>query len=84
MSDIQTINAALEIVKLENQRFRVPGGYIQPIGFALRHPEFGYLGFKHKPNEPYIPIGGKIAFKAVLDAGGFLGFDDCIWIQPIK
>ncbi|MBD7970329.1 hypothetical protein [Paenibacillus gallinarum] len=77
------INAALEIKKLDHQRFNVPGGYIQPNGYALKHPEYGYLGFKDR-HLPYNPIGGKQALKEIVEAGGFTDFDDVIWLKPIK
>lgn len=83
MHDVDSINKALEIVELGGQRFQVPGGYIQPTGYALKHPKLGFLGFKDKPGTPYIPVGGRTALKAVLDAGGFINFNDCVWIQEI-
>lgn len=80
---IQRINAALQIVKLENQRFTVPGGYIQPTGYALKHPEYGYLAFKDSKG-PYRPIGGKSALEEILKKGGFLHFADMVWLNPMN
>lgn len=80
---IKEINAALEIKKLDHQRFNVPGGYIQPNGYAFKHPEYGYLGFKDR-HLPYNPIGGKKALKEIVEAGGFIDFNDVIWLKPIK
>lgn len=79
----ETINAALEIVKLEHQRFSVPGGYVQPTGHAFKHPQYGYLGFKDGKG-PYNPIGGKKALEEILASGGFIHFEDMVWLQPIN
>jgi hypothetical protein len=76
------INAALEIVKLDHQRFTVPGGYIQPTGYAFKHPEYGYLGFKDRYG-PYNPIGKKKALEDIIRSGGFLHFEDMVWSHPM-
>ncbi|MEK4108632.1 MULTISPECIES: 3-isopropylmalate dehydratase [unclassified Paenibacillus] len=77
------INDALEIVKLGTQKFKVSGGYIMPRGYAFKHPKLGYLAFCHSPNCPYNPIGGQNALKEILDAGGFTGFEDIVWLQDM-
>lgn len=51
------INNRLEIVRVENQRFKTLGGYFKPEGFAFLHPKLGYFSFKG--DIPYMPKGGK-------------------------
>lgn len=83
-ADVEAINNQLEIVQLNGQRFEVEQGYCVPTGFTFRHPEKGYLGFKDKPGIPYRPLGGQAALKEILEAGGFLSFEDCMWIQEMS
>ncbi|WP_256719742.1 3-isopropylmalate dehydratase [Paenibacillus glucanolyticus] len=80
---IQAVNAALEIVKLEFQRFTVPGGYIKPTGYAFKHPEYGYLAFNDTTG-PYNPCGGKNALEEIMATGGFIHFDDMVWLSPMQ
>jgi len=77
------INAGLKIVKLDGRKmFPTTNGYYSPEGFALYHSELGYYSFKG--DCPYTPIGGKKALKAILDGGGFLDFDNCVWLKEMK
>ncbi|MWV44948.1 hypothetical protein GRF59_15100 [Paenibacillus sp. HJL G12] len=76
--ETKAINAALKIVKLSNQKFIVPGGYIIPKGYTLYHPTFGYFGFKGD-GKPYTPAGGKKALQSILTEGGLLDFTDSVW-----
>lgn len=80
--NIQEINSKLKIVKLGSQKFQTEGGYYKPEGHAIYHPELGYFSFD--TDYPYIPAGGRKALKSILDAGGFLNFDECRWLQPIN
>lgn len=80
--NITKINSELKIVKLGTQRFKTEGGYYQPEGYALKHPELGYFSFE--ADHPYNPIGGRKALKSILDAGGFLNFDESRWLQEMK
>ncbi|PAD72878.1 hypothetical protein CHH67_21200 [Paenibacillus campinasensis] len=75
------MNEKLEIVKLGSQRFKTAGGYYQPEGYALRHPELGFLAFEG--DVPYIPVGGRQALQEILDAGGLVSTDGCKWIQAM-
>ncbi|WP_088834408.1 MULTISPECIES: hypothetical protein [Paenibacillus] len=79
----EEINQQLQIVRLGEQKFRVPEGYAIPQGYAFCHPQLGYLGFKDKPNLPYTPVGGKQALESIMAEGGFLNFDNCIWVKPM-
>lgn len=80
---IKAINKALEIVKLGTQRFIVNGGYIMPTGYAFKHPTLGYLGFKDRPDCPYIPLGGQNALKEIQASGGFTSLEGIIWLQEM-
>lgn len=77
----EQINKALQIVKLKGQTFIVPGGFVRPTGYALHHPERGFLSFKGDSYSPYTPIGGRKALRSIMDAGGLLNFDDVMWLQ---
>lgn len=77
------INAGLQIVKLGEIKFKAPGGYYKPTGYALRHPELGYFAFSGE-DTPYTPKGGRKALKQILAAGGMLNFDTCTWLQELK
>jgi len=79
-TSIQQINQELQIVKLNNDVFRVKGGYIRPIGYAFYHPVRGFLAFACDGGRPYAPIGGRNALKSILDAGGFESFDGLCWL----
>ena len=79
----QQINSQLVLVKLNGQKFPTVDGYYKPTGYALKHPELGYFAFEGY-DYPYTPVGGRKALKAILDAGGFLSFDDSKWLQPIN
>lgn len=80
--DTQHINIELKIVKLGTQKFKSIDGYYQPKGFALKHPELGYLSFDKE--YPYSPKGGKKAIQNIIDAGGFLNFDNCTWLHEMN
>lgn len=75
------INKRLKIVKVENQKFKTIGGYFKPEGYTLLHPELGYFSFKG--DVPYMPKGGKQVLQDIMDAGGFLNFDNCVWLKPM-
>lgn len=73
------INSQLEIVRLKDKRFRIPGGYCIVSGYALRHPELGYVSFNGET--PYMPP--KSALRAILDAGGFLTYEGMSWVREM-
>ena len=72
------VNSKLQIVKMSNQKFAVPGGYMMLKGYALYHPVFGFFGFKGD-NKPYTPAGGKKTLQSILNEGGLLDFTDSEW-----
>ncbi len=79
------INSALQIVKLNGQRFATTEGYYQPKGYCFKHPKLGYFSFVDDNKDyPYIPAGGKKALQEILDLGGLLDFDDCKWLKEMK
>lgn len=81
-SEIITLNNELKIVRLKGvTRFKHPLGYTAPWGYCLKHPEKGYFAFAGN-TEPYIPCGGRKALVSILEQGGFLDFDNIIWLQP--
>lgn len=81
---MMNLNTGLKIVKLKDTRFEMASklGYYKANGFALHHPELGYLSFDGEV--PYIPRGGKPALQSILDAGGFVGFDGIHWVHEME
>ncbi|MBB6731897.1 3-isopropylmalate dehydratase [Cohnella zeiphila] len=68
----------MEIVKLNGTlAFQVRGGYIKPTGYALKMADGSFVGFAQDAG-PYIPIGGRKALQAIVDAGGFTSFDGMV------
>lgn len=82
------INSALKVVKLDRQKFKVSCGYVIKRGFALHHPSLGYFCFNDKDKDghilPYTPMGGKKVLCEILDEGGFLHFDNCVWVKEME
>ena len=79
-----TINNSLEIVRLNgNVKFKAPLGYTLPCGYCFKHPEKGYFAFAGD-TIPYIPCGGKKALLSIIESGGFLNFDNSVWLQPLN
>lgn len=79
--DIQEINSQLQIVKLDNARFRHQQGYVVVSGYTFKHPELGYVAFDCDNGKPYIPIGGRLALESILEQGGFVSFDRMSFVQ---
>lgn len=77
------INRDLETVALTGQVFQIEGGCIKPSGYAMYHPERGFLSFAFDKGRHYSPAGGRKALQEILDAGGFLNFDNIVWVQRI-
>ena len=78
------INSALTIVKLTGEiKFKHPLGYTTPCGYCFKHPEKGYFAFEGN-TYPYIPCGGRMALISIMEQGGFLDFNNAVWLQPIK
>ena len=79
-----TINNSLEIVRLNgNVKFKAPLGYTLPCGYCFKHLEKGYFAFAGDI-VPYIPRGGKKALLSIMESGGFLDFDNSVWLQPLN
>jgi hypothetical protein len=75
----------LKIIKLNRRPFKVPGGYVLCTGYALlENANDSYIAFKHDDGLPYIPCGGKKALQSILDAGGFVGFDNMTYVVPMN
>lgn len=78
------INSALKIVRLKGEvKFKHPLGYITPYGYCFKHSEKGYFAFEGDTS-PYIPCGGKKALVSIMEHGGFLDFDNAVWLQPLN
>ena len=78
------INNALEIVRLKgNLKFKHPLGYTLPCGYCFKHPEKGFFAFAGE-TEPYMPCGGRKALLSIMQSGGFLDFDNAVWLQPLN
>lgn len=78
------INNALEIVRLKgNLKFKHSLGYTLPYGYCFKHPEKGYFAFAGE-TEPYMPCGGRKVLLSIMQSGGFLNFDNTVWLQPLN
>jgi hypothetical protein len=84
MLNTQLVNAALQIVRMNNVKFQAVGGYYMPSGYSFHHAELGYLAFPDHKGVPYRPAGGKNALQSILDTGGFVSFEDIVWLQEMK
>ena len=70
-----TTNNALEVVRLKGElKFKHPLGYTRPSGYCFKHPVKGF----------YMPCGGKKALLSIIHSGGFLNFDNVVWLQPLN
>lgn len=77
------INSNLSIVRLNGKtKFKAPLGYYAPTGYCFKHPVKGYLAFADE-EVPYIPCGGKRALTSIMESGGFLDFDNAVWLQAM-
>ncbi|MGG1669990.1 3-isopropylmalate dehydratase [Paenibacillus sp. NRS-1783] len=76
------INDQLQIVRLQNTKFQELNGIWLLDGYALHHPELGYVSFDGK--KPFQPGGGKATLQSVMDAGGFVSFEGMYWVKPIN
>lgn len=77
------INSALTIVRLKGEtKFKHPLGYTAPWGYCFKHPEKGYFAFEGETS-PYIPCGGRKSLVSIMEQGGFLNFDNAVWLQPL-
>ena len=72
----------MQIVKLNDVNFKIPGGYAICKGYALKSDK-GYVAFNHDNGMPYAPKGGKKALQSILDAGGFVSFDGMSFVNPM-
>lgn len=57
-------------------------------GWALYEEGKGYIAFSSDRDEygiliPYIPVGGKKALQSILDAGGFVSFEDMEYVKEL-
>ncbi len=57
-------------------------------GYALYEEGKGYIAFSSDRDKygilvPYLPRGGKKALQAILNAGGFTGFDGMEYVQEL-
>lgn len=82
--ELVSITDSLVIIKVDGQRFKAPGGYIMPKGYAFKHPLFGYLAFPDVPERPYLPTGGREALQEILDAGGLSTYTNIAWVKEME
>ena len=84
---IAELNNSMVISKLDNEKFTCKGGYMQTTGYALKHPELGYISLneydKYGNLIPYIPCGGRKALKEIIKTG-FISLEGMQFIKPIQ
>lgn len=82
--DAQQLNKQLEIVNLKDYQFATPQGYVKVKGFAFFIKGKGFLKYKSDRNFiPYVPMGGRKSLQSIIDAGGFLWYNDFEFINAI-
>lgn len=73
----------MEIIKLNEVKFLIKGGYAFCRGYALKSAE-GFIAFDCDNGIPYMPKGGKKALQSILDVGGFTSFDGMCFVNPMQ
>lgn len=79
---------AMIIKRLKNVKFGNSKICCLVTGWALYEEGKGYVAFSSARDKygiltPYIPVGGKKALQAILDAGGFLSFDGMEYVTSL-
>lgn len=77
------LNKALEVVRLDGVQFNTPNGVAKIYGYGFYVAGKGYLQF-NTDVIPYTPCGGKEVLENIVQAGGFLNYNNIIFVQPIK
>lgn len=77
------LNKALEIVRLDGVQFNTPNGVAKIYGYGFYVVGKGYLQF-NTDVIPYTPCGGKEALESIVQAGGFLNYNNITFVQPTK
>lgn len=78
----------MEIRRLKNTKFGTNKIARVVTGWALYEAGKGWIAFSHDRDQfgipvPYIPCGGKKALQSILDAGGFVSFDDMEYVTEL-
>lgn len=78
----------MEIKRLKNAKFGNKVFVAEVTGWAFYEEGKGWVAFsgdrdKYGILTPYIPVGGKKALQAILDAGGFVSFDGMEYVQEL-
>lgn len=84
--ETRLFNSQLIIVELKDMAFNTPKGICRfHKGFGLAIPGKGFIKFKHQEMPlPYSPIGGKKALQSIIDAGGFVHYNDIEFVMPLN
>lgn len=79
------LNSKLEIVKIDHDYKFLKSDFegMSTSGYCFYIEGKGYLAFKGNAI-PYNPIGRINALQSILDAGGFLNYEDIKFINPIN
>ena len=79
-------NSQLRIINLKGYKFNTPKGICEfNSGFGLAIMGKGFVKFKSEKSPiPYNPIGGKKALQSIIDAGGFVHYNDIEFIMPLN
>nr|DAL02842.1 MAG TPA: DNA mismatch repair protein [Caudoviricetes sp.] len=79
------MNARLQLVRLDDFEFDTPKGRASVRGWGLLIPEMGFVKFKIDDDGlPYTPCGGKKALQSIIDAGGFVDYNDLEFVKPVQ
>jgi hypothetical protein len=87
----EEITSKLQIKNIDGLKFGNNKAYCMPKGYALYHPQLGFIGLGNKNEEfnidlPYTPCGGRKALKSIIDEGGLLTYDsnEVTWIKSLN
>lgn len=84
--ETRLFNSQLRIIDLKGYKFNTPKGICTfNKGWGLAILGKGFVKFKSEQLPiPYNPIGGKKALQSIIDAGGFIHYNDIEFVMPLN
>lgn len=82
------MNNELKIKSLKGLRFGNSKIQYERKGFALYHPDLGFLSFGEKDKygfyKIYSPEGGRKVLEKIISEGGLTDYNNIVWVKPIS
>lgn len=84
--ETRLFNSQLRIIDLKGYKFNTPKEICTfNKGWGLAILGKGFVKFKSEQLPiPYNPIGGKKALQSIIDAGGFIHYNDIEFVMPLN